>query len=154
VTEAIDELLELTTLEDVVDNLELTDIVYYEIRGRRRDGFAELLDEIDPDEDARSSWTLGMLNQDLHDSFAVRGQLHAANKNVVVDVDAAVVYSKAQPFAFSEELRTAFIEHVAVMTLFPYLRGAVGDASMRLGAPITVSLIRQGGRLEEVPDPE
>lgn len=62
----------------------------------------------------------------------------------VVDVDMSVLYSKSEPFMMSPELKGEFVQGIALMNLWPFLRQHVADVSHRLDAGTTVGLLRSG----------
>lgn len=144
------EIRSIENLDEAVSLLDFQDVIYYELRGQRRDGFDDLADfEGDPDRPPK--WELNVLTSDASSSLAVRGQLKTEGEMAVVQVDVAVVFAKHEEFSLPESVRDAFLVNVGLMTLFPYLRESVHELSTKLGESLRLSLLRREMLREHTP---
>ena len=152
------ELREVDDLTEAVSLLELNDVIFYELHGQRRDGFDEELGLGEDNSGEPQNWRMSIFTSDDENALAIRGQLSTETPELVIKVDASVIFGKREPFALTPEVVRAFIDNVALMTMFPYHREAVHDLTMRLGHPVTLSLLRRRvdgaiAGLEDEPEP-
>ena len=156
-----DDLPVIDAFLDLVSEVDLAKIVHYELRGRRRDGGFDDLDdnpelenEVDGDIESKAivaeapgfvstePWQVDVLTRQTADQLAVRVVSVTNSPQLEIVVDLAAIYRKRHPFIVSEGAFTEFVEKVALMGLFPFLREAVQTQSTRLGAQITLGLLR------------
>lgn len=132
-------------LGEVLPYLELEGFQTYELRARRRDEVHEdeLPDGLDTDGEGLAFLRMHANQND--DQLMLRVAATSASDLLVINVDMAVRFVKAQAIHLDQDVLGVFIEKVAIMALFPYLRQAVHDLSSRLGAPMTLHLLRAGG---------
>lgn len=84
--------------------------------------------------------------RDIDGGFEIllRASISAQDANYRVGLVAQ--YKRSEPFDADESVVKEFIEQVALMTLWPYLRSAVSELGTRLRtSTITLGLLRQGG---------
>jgi len=135
----------VTDLEEAVSLLEFEDVVVYEARAQRRDGGFEDLIEDTTNDEGHGELRIDLLVQDSDQWLAVRAQCVTGSAEAVVTYDAAVVYRKAEPMKMDTATTTAFITRVGLMTLYPFLREGVHQASSRVGTtPIKLGLLKAG----------
>lgn len=148
---------------ELIAELELVQIITYELRARRRDGGFEDL-EVTPDlhnvadagVDSKAivaqsakfvssePWEVQVMTRQDELQLAVRAVAVANSPELEVVVDLAAVYQKREPFEVDEATFEQFVQEVALMGVFPFLREAVHSQSVRLGAPLTLGLLRAG----------
>jgi hypothetical protein len=139
---------------DVVDLLqlvELTEVHFYEISGRRRvqdtsDGDSS--DEVDAEAvipAAPGHPSISVMMRSSPTFIEVRTRLALLHEGVEFAVDAAALYRTQVPVAYTEDLRTEFAERVGVMALWPFLREALHThaAKLRTTLPL-LGLLRAG----------
>ena len=144
----------VSDLMEAVTLLEFVDITVYEVRGRRRDGGFGDLPEDSTDDKGAGQLQVNLLMNDGPEILAIRAQCVTSSADVVVSYDAAALYRKAEPVKFDRAISAAFVENVAIMTLYPFLREGVHEVSSRLGFPIKMGLIKReeiGLHLTDVP---
>lgn len=133
-------------LFEVLPDLELTGIHFLELNARRLDYEADdddvpgELDELDDD----NVPVMGVAARQTDDQLLIKVQGTIRTDTVQVRITAAATYSKAKPFDMDGPTTSVFIERVAIMAMYPFIRQAVHDMSSRLGAPATLHLLRAG----------
>jgi hypothetical protein len=134
----------IATVPELVDAIELSDIVTFELRARRRDGdFDDLAAAQEDGEDERSFEPRLMLSQS-DTQLAVRLVAELQTPTIECVVDVAAIYGLREPVTIDEEPLREFLENIAVMTLIPYVRVAFHDLTGRLGDAETLPLVRGG----------
>ncbi|WP_255789209.1 hypothetical protein [Mycobacteroides abscessus] len=127
------------TFEDVkelLDRSELTDVVLYENSSRRVD------DAVAPE------FTLQVLTRLDEQEFEVRCKVTAAGKGGQYVADAGAVFSLQSPCKIEDGLARDFAEKVGVMTVYPYLRSAVGQSAAILGLDRPVLPLLRAGAIK------
>lgn len=125
---------------------ELTDIVFWEQRARRRtppqpDMAATQAQEEQPD--LRISTTIGFEQTALH--FRFRVTLEDPHARYVSDVETVYGADGFDALAVPEQLRLEFAEKVAFMAAFAHVRASIYGGAGRLGTPrLVLPLIRLG----------
>lgn len=132
-------------VHELVQLLELTDCRCYEISGRRREETQgesrEGLGQSLANETVALEVKIG--SDDTHLEVRLRGSLDRLDVEITADV--SCIFTAGEPFKTSTAVRTEFAEKVGVMAVYPYLREAVSDVALRLGAPVPLlSLLRPG----------
>lgn len=69
-------------------------------------------------------------------------KVHLPDAELVVD--GAILYQADAQIEMSETVCKEFGDEVAIMSLFPYLRQAVGDLALRIGRTVTLPLLERG----------
>lgn len=116
------------SVTDLLGSAELTEIVLYEVSGRRRDGF----DNSDvPSDSGRSRMQILSNNDETH--IRVRCQVKVRTDDGIYSVDAAVVFTLAEAVRIPQDVFHAFVEEVGVPAVYPYLRVELHTAARRLG---------------------
>lgn len=112
---------------------ELSNIVFYEITGRRT---------LETNETPLSIQIL-MRREDLVLEVRARAMVSGAGGEYIAD--ASAIFSLEEPIDASDEVIQEFVERVGVMSVYPYLREAVTSTAAKLGLdrPI-LKLLRPG----------
>lgn len=121
----------LTTARSVDDLLryaDLTDVVLYEVAGRRRDGFD--LSDLPADS---GETDMRILHNGNHERIRVRCQLKVSTHDGVYSVDAAAIFTLLAPVQVPPDLLKVFAREVGVPAVYPYLRVELHMAARRLG---------------------
>jgi hypothetical protein len=115
---------------------ELTNIHTFEIRGQRLEVTAD-----DPEQGITPDVGIRVAPTSLETRMRVAVRLDGAE----VTADMAVEYTFARPCALSAEVAREFVERVAVMAIYPFVRESIFATASRLGvdAPV-LGLIRSG----------
>jgi len=123
----------------MLDLMELDDIYFLKLSVDR----ANNSDDSDLDSGPRLDHEIFSRHDPSAMSVRVRTVLEATDANYEIDVVAD--YRSATPFEASEEIRRDFIERVAIMAIWPYMRMAVSDLAARMKTEaITLGLFRVG----------
>ncbi|MGF1645984.1 MAG: hypothetical protein ACFCVF_03550 [Kineosporiaceae bacterium] len=122
---------------EFLDIIELTDVAYHEISGRRT-GEAGRAAEHD-------SQSVAMLFAWEPAQVAVRSRLELRAEDAEYVVDVVTVYSLSRPATLTDAAARDFAAKVAIMAAYPYLRSGLHDLATRLRVPVPVlGLLRQG----------
>lgn len=133
-------------LREVVPHLELTGVHFLELGARRldyqpdADDLPPVLAELDETDVAE----MGVAARQTDEQLLVRVQGGINTDNVHVRITAAATFAKLQPVVLDGPTTSVFIEKVAIMAIYPFIRQAVHDMSSRLGSPATLHLLRAG----------
>jgi hypothetical protein len=130
------ETTELQTIADLVSALELSGVHYVEISARR---------VWDRDADTEAAFEMAVQTRVDPTTFAQRFRL--AMGHLVADyiVEVETIYTATSPITFKEEAGHEFIERVAVMAAYPFIREAVATSAARLEVEVPVlGLLRAG----------
>lgn len=135
----------LDLLRDVLPGLELVGVQVMELAGSRRDFVSD-------DDDGRQSEELlevdgtqmavNVLQSEEWLIVRIAGGATTDQVHVRVTIDGR--FSKSDPAQLGDEALSVFVERVAIMSMYPFVRQAVHDMSSRLGAPATLHLLRAG----------
>ncbi|MBM7278288.1 hypothetical protein JTZ10_10990 [Gordonia rubripertincta] len=130
-----------TSCDELLQNSELVDIRFYELKSNRRDAAQ------------KSTWGLNVLTQADDLEFLVRCKAEVDSDDAEFVVDAAAVFALSEAKGIPEPLMREFSERVGVMALFPYLRSAVFNLAAQLGVERPVlPLLRHGELQLSAPD--
>lgn len=133
-------------LREVLPYLELTGVHFLELSARRLDYHPDS-DDLPPTPEGLQESDVAQLNVEARqtdEKFVVRVQGGLDTDSVHVRITAAATYSKLQPIALDGPTTSVFIEKVAIMAMYPFIRQAVHDMSSRVGSPATLHLLRAG----------
>ena len=131
-------------LMEVLPSLEFTGIQVMELRGRRCDYVSEgngSNEEALPEVEG-TQMAVNVLQAE--EELIVRITGGATTDKVQVDVTIDGRFSKSVPDDIDGPTLGLFVEKVAIMSIYPFIRQAVHDMSSRLGAPATLHLLRAG----------
>ncbi len=137
------------SLAGLLANVELDRVEVFELRARRRDGgFDDLpvAEDVDDEQILAGQVGLGLhlMLQTTDTEMAVRVIGSFEHLASAYTVDLAAIYAMREPSKIDELAVKPFIEQVAMMALFPYIRQHLHDLSQRLGHPVTLPLLRAG----------
>jgi hypothetical protein len=133
--------IEITSLEELIDNLELVDVKFYEINATRRDqGIDNLEDELTPVHALR----IGFGDRGLE----IRLRVEVPAKFGDIRADAATIYqtrSEDIHLVIPPEVALDFANRVGIMAVLPFLREAVMSISQKvLDDAVLMPIIRAG----------
>lgn len=133
---------EVTDLGTMRALANLNDIIYYEVWGRRHDGFANA---------GVTSQGVNVMQQiePTRMAFRFRTVVNAPDGEYVIDV--ASLFTFPEPLAASEDVMKAFAGQVAFPATHPFVREALRDIASRLGLkrPLLALLPPGGIELDE-----
>lgn len=99
----------------------------------------------DDDEDTDISVNIGLRTRQSGQTLGVRIEFTASQETWRVSLDVSAEFEADEPFATSEAARVDFADKVGVMTLYPYIREAVGNLTQRtVGSSFLLPTIHQG----------
>jgi hypothetical protein len=137
---------EALTLEELVEKSDLSSFTYFEVSAVRSDSaVANELSETDRDIKPNHLLQTAPREDDSGFRVRIRTEIDAHVGTIVVDVAAEYELTEAVASSFDPVVLTSFVNNVAVMTLFPYIRQAVADITLRVfGAALTMPVVRRG----------
>lgn len=128
-----DQRSEISDLEELVALIELLDVVFHEVSGKRTDEQSE-----DPDALEISA----MWRRDA-EKLATRFRATVRGEGGEFVADAEAIFSLAEDREVGEDVVQSFLERVGIMVVYPYLRAAVAESATKLSLPRPVlKLIR------------
>lgn len=146
----------LRTAEEIVSGPapSLTDVRFYKVsaelvepdeaHGADEDSVS-VKDSGGETEVAEISVNIGLRTRQQGGAIGVRVEFAAVHDDWKVFLDVAAEYVAEEPFEATEEGRTDFADKVGIMTLYPYIREAVGNLTQRtVGSSFMLPTIRQG----------
>lgn len=122
---------------ELVSSIDLVGIKFLHISAQAKEN---------PPED-ESTVELGMKIQESHgeDTLEVRFRVQVDHSEANYEVELASRYASKDRFEFSEEVLRDFIERVAIMAVFPYIREAISSMAARLELEVPIlGMLRQG----------
>lgn len=119
---------------------ELTDIVFYEVHGRRSPDAA----------DSEPSVRIALKRE--AQTIEVRCRAYVASLGGAYSTDASAVFSLDEDVSISDEAMTEFVEKVGVMTVYPYLREAISQAAAKLGLERPILKLLRPGEVRVTPN--
>ncbi|MFI2702210.1 hypothetical protein [Cellulosimicrobium composti] len=137
----------ITTVEELVELLDLTKLHTYELIATARDEHEEIPSDAEPVEpgDERIRVRTGIRSREAGLDYRVEVSVEHARGQILADMGA--FYESSSPMELtgdSEEAVTEFGDRVAMMVLFPYLRQAISDLGHRVSVEITLPMLRPG----------
>ena len=134
----------IDNLDDLRQLAKIRDVVYFELHGRRRDGF-----ETDPK--VEQGTNVSQLTEGNRLTTRFRTLLQGGDGTYVVDL--AVVFDFPEKFTFDPKVLQVFAGTVAFPIAHPFIREALRDMASKLGLkrPILQLLPPEGIELEEEP---
>lgn len=137
----------VTSIEDLVDRLELAKLHTYELVATARDEHEEVdsgADSVEAGKE-RISVRTGIRIRERGLDFRVEFSVNHMLGMLVADIGA--FYESETPLelvAGSEEIIIDFGDRVAMMALFPYLRQSISDLGHRVLVDYTLPMLRPG----------
>lgn len=140
-------LFAVTSIEGLVDRLELTKLHTYELVATARDEHEEVGPDADSIEVGKERITVrtGIRIRDRGLDFRVEFSVNHALGVLVADMGA--FYESEDPLELAPESEGVIIEfgdRVAMMAIFPYLRQAISDLGHRILVDYTLPMLRPG----------
>lgn len=124
----------IADVKELLPLLTLDSIDFFEMSGRVEAGFTDS----DADESAAEPAQTDVrveVSPALRvrsDGIDARCRLRVHPPEGVIVVDGAAFYTSSEPIDVSQDVAVDFADNVAIMALFPYLRQAIDDLSVRL----------------------
>ncbi|MGV9953865.1 hypothetical protein ACWDU0_18510 [Streptomyces cellulosae] len=125
-----------SSLAELVSKVEVRDISFLELHGRRVDANAS--DEDDRERDADGSPSMQVWYRSGEDHIGVRCRLDLRTPDAHFVADAAAEFSVDGPLPQDEQVRSSFTERVGVPVVYPYLRDAVQNLALKLDVDVPV----------------
>ncbi|MGW3299185.1 hypothetical protein [Streptomyces rubiginosohelvolus] len=125
------------SLAELVDHVQLQNVMFLEVRGRR-----DLIEDESATEVNESSPTMTAWFRAAEGQIEVRcrTEVHASAAHFVAD--AVATFSVSCPVPEDSPLHEAFTDRVGVAVVYPYLRESVHQSALKLGVePPLLSLI-------------
>jgi hypothetical protein len=146
----------LVDFPGMVDALDLDTIQYYEL-GAKGYGGCPQFEEIDTNsistamDDVSTNWALRTRHE--ANQFGVRTRAEASNDLGALVADVAVEYVSSVPIRIPRETAYQFVNDVALMQVFPYIREAFTTLSTRVfGQGFVMPIIQRGQLTFTVPE--
>lgn len=125
-------LQEVASLEELQQLAELIDIIYYEVSGRRSDGFDQPGDGTEEEEtDDRADIQLMQRMQGNRLAVRTRALVITSEGRMVADV--AALFQTPEPVSIPASIAKRFAEVIATPVTRPYLREAIHQSAVKLG---------------------
>ncbi|MFF2349910.1 hypothetical protein ACFVVL_09030 [Kitasatospora sp. NPDC058115] len=142
---------EITSVDELLTVAHLNHIQYFEVSGRRFDGFEQPNDDDLPGEGVAQVRLMQLFDGEAIAARA-RAEVHAEEGLLIADV--AAFFQISEKVDLSPELVGAFAKRVASPIIRPYLREAIHTTAAKLGmagVPLLAPLDHAG---EEILNPE
>jgi hypothetical protein len=135
---------EVSSLEELQQMASLLDVIYYEVSGRRTDGFDQTPD--DPDGRPGDHADLQLMQRVEGNSLAVRTRALVVTSQGRLVADVAAVFQLPEPVSIPAHVAKRFAEVIATPISRPYLREAIHQSAVKLGiaAPLLSILDLEG----------
>lgn len=143
------------TLELFIKNVELVEIVAFELSAKRRDTVEN--PQVPSQVQVQPNYNLQTASKLDGSGFLIRlaVDLELPTGIIRCEVGAAYKIKELSNLTLSEEILIAFSNEVAVMTLIPYLRQHIADMSQRvLGFPLLMPIMVRGALVFNNSDPK
>lgn len=129
------EVHQVADIHDLLSLLELKGIKFFAVSGRL---------VTDPREDT-TDFGMEVVQRQSPVTFEARFKMTVTSPQADYVIDVASRYESPEPIAFSPQLAAEFIERVAVMAVFPFLREGLASSASRLEVPVPIlGLLRPG----------
>ena len=131
----------ITAIEDLVGLADLVGVRWYEVSGRRTEEGEPAGDPPD-----RTDLNLVVLEHHSPEQLEARFKATATGPEADFTVDFSILYRFDEAIDPSAGVVRDFLEKVAVMAAWPFLREAVATTAARMELPVPVlGLMKQGG---------
>lgn len=133
-------------VEEVVAASDLIDVSYYELSAKQNDDSAHDAPEGDTQLHLAQEMSYGTRDDDQGFRVQIRTTIDAPDQGkVVIGVSAAWQYGGGSASAISRATMLDFVNNVAVMVLFPYIREATSDLTRRVfGSALVLPMVQRG----------
>lgn len=136
-----------TTLE-LLELLNLAEIRFYELYAASDDSLepedAESEPIPEPEEASEEAFSMRTAIRKRPDGVDYRVEVEVQRFGRTMRADAAAMYAAPQAFDAPAEVIYDFGDNVAMMTVYPYLRQAIGDLAQRLGDQVVLPVLARG----------
>ncbi len=121
----------VSSLEELQQLAELLDIVYYEVSGRRSDGFEQLSEAEGEVGDDHADIQLMQRMEGNRLAVRTRAMVVTSEGRMVADV--AAVFRTPEPVSIPAAIAKRFAAVIATPVTRPYLREAIHQSAVKLG---------------------
>lgn len=125
----------VTEVRELLELLELTSVRFVELSAR-------LAEE---ERDAEMDIDVAVTNLQTEVSFNQRFRMSIQHPRADLAVEVETGYTAKDPITYTPEIGTEFIERVAIMAAFPFLREGLASLASKLELPVPIlGLLRAG----------
>ncbi|MFV0128978.1 hypothetical protein ACLGI4_14865 [Streptomyces sp. HMX112] len=119
-------------MEELQQLAELLDIVYYEVSGRRSDGFDQPSDETEGEVGSDRA-DIQLMQRMEGNRLAVRTRAMVVTSEGRMVADVAAVFRTPEPVSIPAAIAKRFAAVIATPVTRPYLREAIHQSAVKLG---------------------
>lgn len=123
---------EVSSLEELQQLAELLDIVYYEVSGRRSDGFDQPHDDAE-EESGDDHADIQLMQRMEGNRLAVRTRALVVTSEGRLVADVAAVFRTREPVRIPAAIAKRFAAVIATPVTRPYVREAIHQSAVKLG---------------------
>ena len=129
----------VSSARDLLEYIDLQDIFFVELNATKRLGESDEELNIAPTETNR------VLQRVTDTEIDVRSINDVETGDAKYHVDVVVRYGLTEPLELTPEANQEFVERVAIMAAWPYVREAMADLSRKIRAtPVTLGMLKDG----------
>lgn len=135
------------TIDDVrelLNRLDLKAIVYHEVVGRRKE----------EGRDGEVEFNIAVKQRSTETIFEPRFLLKVDDLTAEFVVDISTQYESPTPIVASSAISAEFVEKVAIMAVFPFLREALATTAARMELPVPVLGLIRAGQFQVAVEPD
>lgn len=132
--------ISVTSIEELVQLLDLTDVRCYKLHAESSDTDTDTGEDDVETVDFEFRTAIRRHETGVDFRIAVR----AKRPNGKVRVDVAALYAAPGPFIVSDDLIASYGENVAAMTVLPYIRQHLSDITQRVGSHFLLPIVPRG----------
>lgn len=128
----------ISTLQQAAHAAHLIGINFHNVSGRRKE---------DVSKNNKPDVAISIATTEQHDekSLSCRFSLTADHPEADYSIEVEIRYELSDSVQWSEDLLRGFIEEIAIMAAFPYLREGLAGTAARLGADVPfLGILRRG----------
>lgn len=135
-------------LEDLISDVELREISFLEVSGRRKEARGEELDEAA--DEVSGSKLLRVWRRAESGQIEVRCRIEVEGAEASFVADAFAVFGLEALGELDAETERLFTERVGIMVIYPYLREAVHQSAQRLAVDVPLLSLMTPVRLRSL----
>ncbi|MHA6694674.1 hypothetical protein [Homoserinimonas sp. A520] len=142
------ETLKTVSIQEMVEQVNLSGITFYEVSSRLREE-ETLVDDSGEDDSTEvsldASWDVRIRH--VGPQLGVRLRLHVQDASVDIVVDVAAEYESGETLAIEKPTVQEFVNNVALMQLYPFIREAVMTMSAKVSGQSLLLPVFQRGEI-------
>lgn len=143
------ETLRTISIQEMVEQLNLVGITFYEVSSRLREeepaNSDDSADEEPSDESLDAIWNVRIRHEGPQ--FGVRLRLHVQDDSVEIVVDVAAEYESGETLAIEKATVQEFVNNVSLMQLYPFIRESVMTMSAKVSGQSLLLPVFQRGEI-------